>query len=94
MFSSTHLPPDVLQGLASRWKSLRKAHKISQSEMADRSGASLGSIKRFERSGHINLISLLKLAHVLDRLDDFNSLFVADPNLDLETLFSDRTRRK
>ncbi|QHN05458.1 XRE family transcriptional regulator [Granulicella sp. WH15] len=38
------------------------------------SGVSWSSLKRFEREGLISLDSLLSLAMVLGRLDDFDSL--------------------
>jgi len=38
------------------------------------SGVSHGSLKRFEHSGQIALESLLKLAFVLECLEDFGSL--------------------
>lgn len=49
--------------------------KITQKDMAERTGVSLGSIKRFEQTGEISFHSLLKIAFVLDCLDDFDQLF-------------------
>jgi predicted transcriptional regulator len=46
---------DIKKGLAMRAKARRREGKISQSEMAARSGVSLGSIKRFESTGEIAL---------------------------------------
>jgi len=61
--------------------------------LAKRSGVSLGSIKRFELTGQISLESLLKLAHVLNRLNDFELIFKSLDNLEkIEKLFSDNTR--
>ena len=51
---------------------------MSQSELSNRSGVSLGSLKRFERTGNISLLSLLKLTHVLGRLDDFESVLLPE----------------
>jgi transcriptional regulator with XRE-family HTH domain len=55
---------------------------MSQEEMADRSGVSLGSLKRFENSGKISLDSLLKLMHLLGRLNEFDNLLIPKENLD------------
>jgi len=60
-FSINKQPSDVLKELATWEKSLRKKHGFTQSEMARRSDVSLGSLKRFEQTGEINLASLLKL---------------------------------
>lgn len=65
----------VKDGVAKRFHSARRAAKISQMTMAERSGVSLGSIKRFERTGEISLSSLIKLAMVLGYEEDFNDLF-------------------
>jgi transcriptional regulator with XRE-family HTH domain len=86
-------PYDFLEDLPLRHKALRKQIGYSQSELATRSGVSLGSIKRFELTGHISLESLLKLAHVLNRINDFEYIFKPLDNLkEIEKLFSDKTR--
>lgn len=61
--------------IANRMIQLRKRKKISQKELATRSGVSLGSLKRFEQSGEISLQSLTKLAIALEVEDEFESLF-------------------
>jgi transcriptional regulator with XRE-family HTH domain len=81
-------PSQVQSELAERFRKFRKSKKIAQSELANKSGVSLGSIKRFEQTGQISLESLLKLAHLFDRLEDFNSIFKIDTNLkEIEKLF-------
>jgi transcriptional regulator with XRE-family HTH domain len=72
---------------------LRKKAGFSQSDLAKRSGVSLGSLKRFERTGQISLESLLLLTDVLNRLNDFEAILQPLENLDaIEKLFSDKTR--
>jgi len=62
---------------------------MSQEEMAERSGVSLGSLKRFENTGKISLDSLLKLMHLLGRLNEFDNLLLQKENLDdIKKLFS------
>lgn len=70
------LPSEVLEELANRAREVRKSKKLSQEELAEKSGVSFGSIKRFETTGKISLESLLKVAFVLGVLDDFDHLFV------------------
>lgn len=65
----------IKKGVSDRLRNARKSIKMSQDVLADRSGVSLGSIKRFERTGEISLSSLLKLAMVLGYENDFNNLF-------------------
>ena len=86
-------PSDTLREIAQRHKVLRKQAGFSQSELAKRSGVSLGSLKRFETTGQISLESLLLLADVLHRLDDFEAVLKPVENLKaIEKLFSDKTR--
>ncbi|WP_066631103.1 helix-turn-helix domain-containing protein [Labilibacter marinus] len=89
MYSIDPTPNDIAKELAKRHKALRKQLKISQAELAERSGVSLGSLKRFETTGHISLESLLKLANLLNRLQDFNSIFQAKDDMSkIEGLFT------
>lgn len=83
-YSVKPLPSDIQSALAERFRKLRKAKGYSQTEMAQRSGVSLGSLKRFELTGQISLESLLKLAHLLDRLEDFMKVF--EPGVDMKRL--------
>lgn len=88
MYSINPTPYDIAKELAKRHKSLRKQLKLSQAEMAERSGVSLGSLKRFETAGKISLASLLKLAQLLNRLDDFKPVFQANEKIgNIEELF-------
>ena len=67
---------EVQTGIAERFKARRLAMNLTQKELAKRSGVTWASLKRFERQGLIALESLLKLAVVLDCLDDFDRLAV------------------
>jgi transcriptional regulator with XRE-family HTH domain len=92
-FAINKKPYDFLQEIALRHKALRKQAGFSQSELAKRSGVSLGSLKRFELTGQISFESLLQLADVLNRLNDFDTILQPLDNLDaIEKLFSDKTR--
>jgi transcriptional regulator with XRE-family HTH domain len=82
-------PKSACMILAARCKALRKQKKISQTRMALTSGVSLGSIKRFERTGMISFMSLMQIAAVLQRVDDFSRVFIADePQPDFDKLFN------
>ena len=50
------------QKLAQRVRNIRKRRSISRKKLAAMSGVSHGSIKRFETTGQISLISLTKIA--------------------------------
>jgi transcriptional regulator with XRE-family HTH domain len=66
--------PEVQTGIAARFKARRLAMNLTQRQLAARSGVTWASLKRFERQGLIALDSLLKLALVLECLDDFDRL--------------------
>lgn len=64
------------RGIAERARALRLATRLTQQGLADRSGVSLGSVKRFERTGQIALTALLQIAVVLRCPEDFRVLFM------------------
>ncbi len=68
----------VRDRIADRFKARRLAMNLPQQELARRSGVPLSTLKRFEREGLISLDSLLRLATVLDCLEDFERL-AAEP---------------
>lgn len=77
-----YTPFDIHQALAQRFKARRLALNLTQVGLAKRSGVSLGTIKRFERTSQIALESLLKLALVLECLDDFETICPLQPQAD------------
>lgn len=88
MYSINPTPYSIAQELAERHKVLRKQLKLSQADMAERAGVSLGSLKRFESTGQISLDSLLRLAHLLGRLEDFKPVLEVDEDMErIEKLF-------
>ena len=61
--------------LAERMRRIRRRRKVSQQKLSDMSGVSYGSIKRFETTGQISLLSLTKLAMALELADELRDLF-------------------
>ena len=62
--------------LAQRVKAIRKRKKITQNNLALKSNVSYGSIKRFEESGNISLISLTRICFALGCEQELMNLFV------------------
>lgn len=77
------------QKLARRVRNIRKRRSISQEKLASMSGVSYGSIKRFETSGQISLISLTKIAMALDIADDIRNLFTTVPYRDIQEVINE-----
>lgn len=92
-YSVAKLPGDLLIETAKKHRKLRKFLQLTQVELAKKSGVSYGTIKRFEQTGKISFESLLRLAHVLGRLGDFEPVFsITEDFKAVEKLFSDKTR--
>ena len=67
------------QKLAGRVRNIRKRRSISQEKLSQMSGVSYGSVKRFEATGQISLLSLTKIAMALDSTDELRALFTHVP---------------
>lgn len=80
---------EMNQKLAQRVRRIRKRRGISQEELGKRSGVSYGSVKRFEASGKISLLSLTKIAIALDCSEEIRSLFTQVPYGSIEEAIRD-----
>lgn len=85
LFNETTLG-DINKKIAERIRAIRKRRKISQKELGEKSGVSLGSVKRFEQSGEISLLSLTKIAIALEIDDEMKNLFTDVPFQSIEEI--------
>ncbi|MBD5462265.1 MAG: helix-turn-helix transcriptional regulator [Lachnospiraceae bacterium] len=86
-FSFLQKTPGELQTLiAERVRMIRKRRKISQKKLSELSGVSLGSVKRFEQSGEISFLSLIKIATALGLNNELEHLFEDVPPLSIEEI--------
>ena len=83
-------PGEIDQGLASRVANIRKRRGLTQQQLSERSNVSFGSIKRFESSGQISLLSLTKIAVALNCEDEIRSLFTDVAYLSMEEVLRER----
>lgn len=74
-FLNQKTPNEIAKSLADKIKENRKKLKISQEALAQKSGVSLGSIKRFETKYEISLQSFIKIVIALDLDKDIETLF-------------------
>lgn len=86
-------PAETGRGIAERLRELRKRKKISQQRLSEKSGVSLGSLKRFERSGEISLISLIKLASALEVQGELDHLFCDIPPVSIEEIIRGENKK-
>ena len=79
---------EIDRKLAERVRRIRKRRKISQRELSEKSGVSFGSIKRFETTGQISLISLTKIALALGCENEIKEMFTEVPYLNIEEVIN------
>ena len=82
-------PEELDQKLAQRVRKIRKRRSITQEKLASISGVSYGSIKRFETTGQISLLSLTKIAIALDLADELRNIFTQVPNKDIQEVINE-----
>lgn len=68
-------PNEIAKELVEKIKQHRKKLKISQAQLAIKSGVNLGSIKRFESKYEISLNSFIKILIALNLEKDLENLF-------------------
>nr|WP_308669356.1 helix-turn-helix transcriptional regulator [uncultured Agathobacter sp.] len=83
---------EINNDIAQKIVRLRKRKKITQKQLATRSGVSLGSLKRFEQSGEISLQSLTKIAIALDVENELEDLFDNVPFASIEEVINEQTK--
>lgn len=84
---------EVGKELAARLRALRLQRGWTQAEAAERSGMTLASYKRFERTGEIALQSLLKVAIAFDQIDRLEAVFQPPPFRSLDEAVAPASKR-
>ena len=84
-------PEELNMGIAKRLAGIRKRRGLSQQQLSEKSNVSFGTIKRFETSGQISLISLTKLATALDCEGELRNLFTDVSYNSIEEVIRERT---
>ena len=65
----------VKADLVNRFIKRRKEYGLTQKQLAQKSGVSYASIRRFEEIGEVSFTSLLQLADSIGMLEDFDVIF-------------------
>lgn len=78
-------PHEIGLALRDRIRARRLTLNLSQAGLAERAGVNLYSLRRFESTGRISFESLLKIALVLDCLQDFEQV-AASPAVTAQSL--------
>ncbi|MDD6805188.1 MAG: helix-turn-helix transcriptional regulator [Clostridiales bacterium] len=82
-------PSEIAQNLAKRLKNIRRRRKITQKQMAQRCNVSYGALKKFEQTGEISLLSLIKIVMELGLTNEINELFTQPVYLSIDEVLND-----
>ena len=82
-------PSEMAMDLAKRIRKIRKRKKLTQVQLAQRSNVSYGALKKFEQTGEISLISLIKIAMELNVSDEIKELFTDPVYLSIDEVLND-----
>lgn len=75
--------PVILQRLGARVRDYRMRMEMTQSELAERSGVSMGTVVRLERGDTVSVLLLISILRTLGVLDNFENLL---PELSLSPI--------
>ncbi len=68
-------PEEIGQEIGFRLKQQRMSKRWTQQELADRTGLDVGTIKNLENKGQCTLLTLIRIAMVLDCVSDLTKVF-------------------
>ena len=68
-------PQEMAVDAAKRFKEMRKAKKITIKKLSENSGVPYSTIRRFESSGEISFISLVKIVSTVGEDEEITNLF-------------------
>jgi transcriptional regulator with XRE-family HTH domain len=68
-------PQEMAVDAAKRFKEMRKAKKITIKKLSEDSGVPYSTIRRFESSGEISFLSLVKIVSTVGEDEEITNLF-------------------
>lgn len=94
MLEQLKFPKEIAKEIAENEKKKRKMRKLTQKQLSQYSGVSLPSLKRFEQTGEISLVSLLKIAFVLDESSRFAELFAGREYRSIQEVIDEKNQSR
>ncbi len=94
VFKAGRLPGETMRDVAAREKQLRKARRFTQTQLAEKAGVSLGSLRRFEQTGQISFESLVSIAFALGCEDNLEHLFSKPAYTSIEEVIADARKAR
>lgn len=92
MFSELKFPKEIAKEIANQEKEKRKRRKLTQEELSAKAGISLASLKRFEQTGEISFVSLIKIADILGEREAFEHLFTRREYQSIQEVIDERNQ--
>jgi len=86
-------PAEMGKSMGDRVRTLRLRKEWTRETLAKRAGVSAASLKRFETTGKASLELVLKVAHALGRLEEFNKVFQPSLAQSIEELEQRATKK-
>ena len=68
-------PYEMAENAAKRFRNMRKAKNVTIKALSERSGVPYSTIRRFESTGEISFLSLVKITSTLNEDREINALF-------------------
>jgi transcriptional regulator with XRE-family HTH domain len=87
-------PADVARAVAERARARRLALGLTQEQVAERVGIGLSSLRRFEGTGRIAFDALVRLAFVLEAVEELGGLFPEPAFASLDEVVARPKRRR
>jgi transcriptional regulator with XRE-family HTH domain len=84
---------DIAVSIAKRAQEARLSQNLSRKTLSKMSGVTESSIKRFEMTGEISIISLLKIAKALGHINQFEETFTQQGVVSIEQVIAKKRSR-
>ena len=85
-------PQEMAVDAATRFKEMRKAKKITIKDLSKNSGVPYSTIRRFESSGEISFLSLVKIVSTIGEDEEITNLFTRRIPASIEEIIRENRR--
>ena len=85
-------PQEMAVDAATRFKEMRKAKKITIKDLSRNSGVPYSTIRRFESSGEISFLSLVKIVSTVGEDEEITNLFTKRIPASIEEIIRENRR--
>lgn len=92
MLTELKFPREIAKDIAAQEKAKRKRRRFTQKELSERAGISLASLKRFEQTGEISFVSLIKIADILGETEVICDLFKSRDYQSIQEVIDERNQ--